>query len=89
MEIDPTLESDLQATMEQHRLTQTTDTFLDRDVALLRARVEHEAAKVRAHSAKDMKTSTGRLVWATWVLAGATVALVLSTVALIIVTANT
>ena len=89
MEIDPTLESDLQATMEHHRPTKTTDTFLDREVAMLHMRVEHEAAKVRANSAKDMKTSTGRLVWATWVLAGATVALVLSTVALIIVTANT
>jgi hypothetical protein len=45
MEIDPTLESDLQATMEQHRLTRTTDTFLDRDVALLHTRVELEAAR--------------------------------------------
>jgi len=44
--------------------------------------------EARANSAKDMKTSTARLVWATWVLAGATVALVLSTVALIIVTAT-
>jgi hypothetical protein len=47
-----------------------------------------EKLEARANSAKDMKTSTARLVWATWVLAGATDALVLSTVALIIVTAN-
>ena len=29
-----------------------------------------EKLEARANSAKDMKTSTARLVWATWVLAG-------------------